>query len=78
MIDMGDDGDVADILSAHRAPFYLMSLRVPGIRISIIADYRSHDRLRAILKAMTGDRSSLKNSFYQDILIPLFMSKVGS
>jgi signal peptidase I len=77
MIDMGDDGDVADILSAHRAPFYLLSLRVPGTRISIIADYRPHDRLRVILKAMIGDRSSLKNSFFQIILVPLFVLEAG-
>jgi hypothetical protein len=38
MIDMGDDGDVADILSAHRAPCYLLSLRVPGTQISIIQE----------------------------------------
>ena len=30
MIDMGDDGDVADILSAHRAPLFLMFLNTPG------------------------------------------------
>jgi hypothetical protein len=61
MIDMGDDGDVADILSAHRAPFYLMSLRVPGTRISIIADYRPLDRLIAIITAMAGVRSPEEN-----------------